>query len=144
MQNFSPVSVAWVSAGCPKVRQSGVRSQVTLDSLERKDLETLTRSREVDSKPFRNYRFLVLYDRSPHEPRWIVLAAAAAATFGVTEGSFVDLKRRVVADGLDSTPQYRPAQYPVTFDGVFAARLLALGMLLAPKGHTRSWAGRLQ
>lgn len=119
------------------------RYRVKLDSAERKELESLTRTRETDGKLFRNARALLLCDRGPQGTGWTVSAVATA--LGVTERTIEHLKRRFVEDGLDAALQRQPARRtrrPVTFDSAFEARLLALARSPAPDGHAR-WTMRL-
>ena len=119
------------------------RYRVKLDSAERKELESLTRTRETDGKLFRNARALLLCDRGPQGSGWRV--AAVATALGVTERTIEHLKRRFVEDGLDAALQRQPARRtrrPVTFDSEFEARLLALARSPAPDGHAR-WTVRL-
>lgn len=119
------------------------RYRVTLDSEERKDLESLTRTSKTGGKLFRNARALLLCDRGPQGPGWSV--AAVAAALGVTPRTLEHLKRRFVEDGLEAALQRQPAKRApraVTFDGAFEARLLALACSPAPEGYAR-WTMRL-
>lgn len=119
------------------------RYRVKLDSAERKELESLIRTRKTDGMLFRNARALLLCDRGPQGMGWTVSAVATA--LGVTERTIEHLKRRFVEDGLDAALQRQPARRarrPVTFDSEFEARLLALARSPAPDGHAR-WTVRL-
>lgn len=119
------------------------RYRLKLDSAEREELEALTRTCNTDAKVFRNARALLLCDRGPQGLGWTV--AATATALGVSERTIEHLKRRFVEDGLEAALKRKPAQRsgrPVTFDGKFEARLLALARSPAPEGHAR-WTLRL-
>ncbi len=116
---------------------------VKLDSTERKELESLTRTCKTEAKVFRNARALLLCDCGPQGSGWTV--AAIATALGVTERTIEHLKRRFFEDGLDAALQRQPARRarrPVRFDSAFETRLLALARSPAPEGRAR-WTVRL-
>ena len=114
------------------------RYRVTLESKERKDLVSLTRTVKTSGKLFRNGRALLLCDKGPDGPAWTVSRTAQA--LGVSTRTIEHLKRRFVAEGLEAAlgRTARPRKpRAVTFDGEFEARLVALACSSVPEGRTR-------
>ena len=119
------------------------RYRVTLESKERKDLVSLTRTVKTSGKLFRNGRALLLCDKGPDGPAWTVSRTAPA--LGVSTRTIEHLKRRFVEEGLEAALGRKPRPRKpraVTFDGEFEARLVALACSPAPEGRTR-WTVRL-
>ena len=67
------------------------RYRVTLESEERKDLVSLTRTVKTSGKLFRNARALLLCDKGPDGPAWTVGQTAQA--LGVSSRTIEHLKR---------------------------------------------------
>jgi len=119
------------------------RYRVTLTETERKELETMTKTAKTNAKRFLYARALLLCDAGPEGPAWAV--ADTAEAMGVTSRTIEHLKKRFVEEGLDAALERRhpdkPSR-PVTFDGAFEARLIALACSEAPEGRHR-WTVRL-
>ena len=119
------------------------RYRVTLTEEERQKLEAMTKTGKTNAKRFLYARSLLLCDARPEGPGWTV--ADTAEAMGVTTRTIEHLKKRFVEEGLDAALQRRqPARppRPVTFDGAFEARLIALACSKAPEGRRR-WTVRL-
>jgi len=118
------------------------RYRVTLTEQERQELESLKTSR-TNAKRFLYARALLLCDAGPQGPAWKV--AEVAEALGVTPRTIEHLKKRFVEEGLPAALERKqPAKppRPVTFDGAFEARLIALACSAAPAGRQR-WTVRL-
>ena len=119
------------------------RYRVTLETEEREELLSLTRTSKTSGKLFLNARALLLCDRGPDGPGWTV--ARTAQALGVTSRTIEHIKRRFVEEGLEAALRRKPRQRKpreVTFDGAFEARLIALACSSAPQGRRR-WTVRL-
>ena len=119
------------------------RYRVTLESKERTELVSLTRTVKTSGKLFRNARALLLCDKGPEGPAWTVGKTAQA--LGVSSRTIEHLKRRFVEEGLEAALRRKPRARKtraVTFDSEFEARLVALACSPAPEGRTR-WTVRL-
>lgn len=118
------------------------RYRVTLTEEERRELEALKTAR-TSAKRFLYARALLLCDAGPQGPAWSV--ADVAEALGVTPRTIEHLKKRFVEDGLSAAlERKKPAKppRPVTFDGAFEARLIALACSETPEGRRR-WTVRL-
>jgi len=118
------------------------RYRVTLTEQERQELDTLKTGR-TSAKRFLYARALLLCDAGPQGPAWTV--ADVAEAMGVTPRTIEHLKKRFVEDGLAAAlAPKRPGnpRRPVTFDGAFEARLIALACSETPEGRRR-WTVRL-
>jgi transposase len=118
------------------------RYRVTLTEQERQELESLKTAR-TSAKRFLYARALLLCDAEPKGPAWTV--ADVAEALGVTPRTIEHLKRRFVEEGLAAAlerKQPKQPRRPVTFDGAFEARLIALACSETPEGRRR-WTVRL-
>jgi transposase len=118
------------------------RYRVTLTEEERQGLESLKTAR-TSAKRFLYARALLLCDAGPQGPAWTVTDVAEA--LGVTPRTIEHLKRRFVEEGLAAALERKQPQKPprpVTFDGAFEARLIALACSETPEGRRR-WTVRL-
>ncbi len=119
------------------------RYRVTLTAQEREELEALTKTAKTNAKRFLYARSLLLCDAGPQGPSWAV--ADAAEAMGVTPRTIEHLKKRFVEEGLavalERTQPEKPPR-PVTFDGAFEARIIALACSKTPEGRRR-WTVRL-
>ena len=118
------------------------RYRVTLETEEREELLSLTRTSKTSGKLFLNARALLLCDRGPAGPGWTV--ARTAEALGVTSRTIEHIKRRFVEEGLEAALRRKPRQRKPreVFDGAFEARLIALACSSAPQGRRR-WTVRL-
>lgn len=118
------------------------RYRVTLTEQERQELEALKTAR-TSVKRFLYARALLLCDEGPQGPAWRV--AEVAEALGVTPRTIEHLKKRFVEEGLPAAlerKQPEKPRRPITFDGAFEARLIALACSAAPEGRRR-WTVRL-
>jgi len=118
------------------------RYRVTLTEQERLELESLKTAR-TSAKRFLYARALLLCDAGPQGPAWPV--ADVAEALGVTPRTIEHLKQRFVEEGLAAALERKPPEKPrrpVTFDGAFEARLIALACSETPAGRRR-WTVRL-
>lgn len=119
------------------------RYRVTLMTEERQELEALTKTAKTNAKRFLYARSLLLCDAGSQGPAWTVRETAEA--MGVTPRTIEHLKKRFVEEGLDAALERRQPERPprpVTFDGAFEARLIALACSETPEGRWR-WTVRL-
>src|SRR3990172_2944221 len=119
------------------------RYRVTLTVEERQKLEALTKTAKTNAKRFLYARSLLLCDAGAQGLVWTV--ADTAEAMGVTPRTIEHLKKRFVEGGLDAAFERRQPEKPprpVTFDGAFEARLIALACSGAPEGRRR-WTVRL-
>src|SRR3989337_2669682 len=119
------------------------RYRVTLVEQEREELEALTKTAKTNAKQFVYARSFLLCDAGPQGPAWTV--ADTAEAMGVTPRTIEHLKKRFVEEGLDAALERRQPEKPprpVTFDGAFEARLIAVAWSRAPEGRRR-WTVRL-
>ena len=119
------------------------RYRVTLTVEERQKLETLTKTTKTNARRFLYARSLLLCDAGAQGLVWTV--ADTAEAMGVTPRTIEHLKKRFVEEGLDAALERRQPEKPprpVTFDGAFEARLIALACSRAPEGRRR-WTVRL-
>ena len=97
----------------------------------------------TSAKRFLYARALLLCDAGPQGPAWPV--ADVAEALGVTPRTIEHLKQRFVEEGLAAALERKPPEKPrrpVTFDGAFEARLIALACSATPAGRRR-WTVRL-
>ena len=113
------------------------RYRLTLTAEERSDLKALTRAAtETTGKRFLHARALLLCDRGPEGSEWTV--ARVAEALDVSARTVERLKRRFVEQRLEFALEHkRRVRSPreVLFDGVFAARLVALACSQVPLGR---------
>ena len=120
------------------------RYKITLTSLEREQLETMTRREtKISVAKFVNARILLLCDCGEYGPAWKV--ADVASALGITSRTVEHLKQRFVEEGLDVALERKASSCPprsIIFDGDFDAKLMALACSPAPAGMAR-WTVRL-
>jgi len=121
-----------------------IRYRVTLTESERQSLTALTRTSKTDSRKFIHARALLLCDAGPHAEHAPWTMDQIAAAFGISDRTVEQIKKRFVEEGMEAALERKPRSIPrpVTFDGAFQARLLAIACSQPPDGRAR-WTVRL-
>jgi transposase len=109
---------------------------VQLSTDELRSLKTTIRRGTTPARVQARARILDLLHRKQHP-------AAIAAVLGLSTQTVFNIKRRYLAEGLDSALQERPRSgTPKRIAGAARAKITALACCSAPEGHAR-WTLRL-
>jgi putative transposase len=109
---------------------------VELSTDELRSLKTILRRGTTAARVQRRARVLDLLHRGQHPE-------AIAATLSVSLPTVFNVKRRYLAEGLDSALQDKPRSgKPPRISGAARAKITALACSAAPEGHAR-WTLRL-
>ena len=118
------------------------RFVVTLTSVEREQLEAVTRSGKRSARTITHARVLLLVDQGEHGPGWEDHRVAEA--LGCGHRTVERIRERFVTDGLGAALTHRtPARPPrdPVLDGAAEARLIALACSATPDGR-KAWTLR--